>query len=110
AVVTVKAPAVEGRVAGGIVAGDGLGRAAIVRRAVAQRPPHEAVDLRLHHVRDAVGQVQAIDDAGALLAGVGVDGIVFGDDNLDAAAGAAPERRGDLSAEVRGDPRPAARV
>ena len=97
AVVAVKAPAIERR------------RVVVCCiLAVAHVPPNDAVELGLHCPADAVGQKQTIDKAGGLLAGVGVNGIVFRADQFNS-RGRGPEIVVELLTEVGGVRGPTAR-
>ncbi len=54
--------------------------------AVAQSPPNQPVEFRLHDIAEAVGEKQAVDQAGRLLAGIVGDGIVLRGDKLHSRA------------------------
>ena len=78
AVIAVLAPAIQ---RGAVVGAGAL--------TVAKIPPDEAVEFRFHQIAEAVGEEESVDQAGGLLAGIGVHGIVFRAGEFDPFGGVA---------------------
>lgn len=103
---------VKSRIAGVQIADDGdvsisapavdVGKSGIRVLAVAQIPPDVGVEFGLHQVRQAVREIEAVDDAGGLtgLRAARV-GVVFRAEEFDVGAAVA-EVIGELLAQIRG--------
>ena len=95
AVVAVVAPSIQGW---GII----LIWVAGVAGAIAEIPPDSGLKLRFIQVRGAVRKVQAIDEAGGLLARRSINAIIFGAGQFDFGAVRGAEVVRDLLAQVGG--------